>query len=207
MGREARCGCRWGERRGNVTALLESSEFIVRGDFRARAALAAIEEVGVRDERLEFRVAGERVALELDNARARRWAQAIVAQPPTLARKLGIGAHTRLHLRGTVDDDALAAALADAAASDAPLGEADLAIVRTDDGDVLARWTGEIASESRDPVIWVVYVKGRSAPLGETAVRESLRRSGFIDVKTAAVSERLSALKFTKRRPALNDTT
>ena len=36
----------------------------------------------MRDERLEFQVAGERIALELGNARARRWAQAIYTQFP-----------------------------------------------------------------------------------------------------------------------------
>jgi hypothetical protein len=35
---------------------------------------------------------------------------------------------------------------------------------------------------------WIVYVKGRGAPLRESRVREAMLRCGFIDTKVAAVS-------------------
>ena len=75
MGREAQCVCRWGDREGRVTALLESSELIVRGAIRGRAALHTIEAVNARDDVLEFVVAGERIELQLGAAVSRRWAR------------------------------------------------------------------------------------------------------------------------------------
>ncbi|MBD5633221.1 MAG: hypothetical protein IAI49_01980, partial [Candidatus Eremiobacteraeota bacterium] len=79
------------------------------------------------------------------------------------------------------------------------LADADVAVVRTDDRAALARWAEAARAHARLPPIWVVYVKGRSAPLGESAVREEMRRFGFVDTKIAAVSERLTALCFVKR--------
>jgi hypothetical protein len=200
MGREANCDCRWGDREGRVTALLESNELIVRGAIRARTDLRALEQVNARDDRLEFTVAGKQISLALGAARARSWAQAIIAGPPTLARKLGVTAETWLYVHGTIDDDALKAAVSGAKEVNVALDEADLAIVRTDDGVALERWIDGLVSEQRVPPIWVVFAKGRGAALGENAVREPMRRAGYIDLKVAGVSEQLSALKFGKRR-------
>lgn len=200
MGREASCDCRWGDREGRVTALLESNELIVRGAIRARTDLRALEQVNARGDWLEFTVAGKQISLALGAARARSWAQAITAGPPTLARKLGVTAETRLYVHGTIDDDALKGAASGAKEVNVALDEADLAIVRTDDGIALERWIDGLRLEQRVPPIWVVFTKGRSAPLGENAVREPMRRAGYIDLKVAGVSEQLSALKFGKRR-------
>jgi hypothetical protein len=199
MGREAQCVCRWGDREGRVTALLESSELIVRGAIRGRAALHTIEAVNARDDVLEFVVAGERIELQLGAAVSRRWADAIAAPPPSLARKLGITATTRLHVAGRIDDAALSAALERAATVDALPGEADLAIIRTDDYVGLIDRIGALTSAVVTPPTWIVYLKGRNAPLGEAVVRESMRQLGFIDTKVAAVSDRLTALKCVKR--------
>jgi hypothetical protein len=200
MGREARCACRWGDHEGHVTALLESNELIVRGAVRKRAALDALREISAHDDKLAFMVGGERIELMLGAARARRWANAIAAPRPTLARKLGITPSTRLSITGTIDDDGLSDAVATAATVTASLGAADLAIVRTDDIDVLAKWVDSTKSiESLAPA-WVVYIKGRAAPLGERGVRDVMRDSGFVDTKVAAVSERLTALRFINKQ-------
>lgn len=179
MGREARCACRWGQRSGTVTALLESHELIVRGEFRARAALGA---------------------LELGAKRAQSWAAALAARPPTLARKLGITKATRLHVTGTIDDDELRAAVAEAAATTSSLATADLALVRTDDLATILKWVNGAPHRSETPPVWIAYVKGRTAPLGETTVRETMRTRGFIDTKVAAVSNRLTALRFVQKK-------
>ena len=47
--------------------------------------------------------------------------------------------------------------------------------------------------------IWIVYGKGRQAVLGEAAVRGYMRAHGYIDSKVSAVSETLSATRFTRR--------
>ena len=46
----------------------------------------------------------------------------------------------------------------------------------------------------------VVYTKGARAPLGETTVRGMLRERGLMDLKVAAVSPALTALKFARVR-------
>jgi hypothetical protein len=98
---------------------------------------------------------------------------------------------------GTVDDDRLVGALA---AGTADSSDPDLIVARVDDADQLAR----IASEhgallARRVPLWVVYTKGKGAPLGETAVRAMLRERGLIDVKVASVSATLTALQFARR--------
>lgn len=204
MGREAQCRCQWGDRFGHVKALLESSDLLVRGDIRASAARDSLEDVNVRGDNLEFFAAGEKVVLELGAMNARRWAATIAAPLPSLAHKLGITSTTRLHLTGQIDDDALAAAIADAAALERELPNADLAIIRTDDRAALHRWAGTLGSEQPPPA-WIVYVKGARAPLGETTIREVMRQLGFIDTKVARVSERLAALRFIKKTIAVRN--
>ena len=89
MGREARCAATWGAHRGNVTALLESTELIVRGAFRARAPIASLRGVRAEGGTLYFRAGDDDVALAM-GAAAPRWAAAIATPPPSLAAKLGI---------------------------------------------------------------------------------------------------------------------
>jgi hypothetical protein len=200
MGREARCRCRWGEHEGLVTVLLEPNELIVRGAVRRRAALNVLEQVRAHGDILAFVAAGERIELVLGAQLARRWASAIAAPPPTLAQKLGITQETRLHTVGKIDDAVLRAAVSMAGTVATSPDGADLAIIRTDDIAHLKEWVGSTASIEAITPTWVVYVKGRGAPLGESGLREFMRRAGFIDTKVASVSERLTALRFIKKR-------
>lgn len=199
MGREATCSARWGARAGEVKALLESTEIVVRGAFRAAAPLAELRDVRADGDTLRFSVRGEEVALML-GAAAPRWAAKIVAPPPSLAAKLGIGVTTRLFVTGRIDDPELAAALGTARRTRAA-GSADVIVARVDDPDALARIvTTHRAHLERGVPLWVVYTKGKGAPLGEGAVRAMLRERGLMDLKVAAVSPALTALKFA--RPA-----
>lgn len=196
MGREARCAASWGARSGEVTALLESTELIVRGAFRARAPLASLRDVRADGDTLRFRAGDEDVALRLGRAAA-RWAAALAKPPPSLAAKLGITAATRVLVAGPLDDDALAAAVAAGTRSGAH--DPDLIVARVDDADTLAR----IAQEHREALdrrvpLWVVYVKGKHGPLGERAVRTLLRERGLTDLKVASVSTALTALLFAR---------
>ena len=197
MGREARCAASWGAQSGEVTVHLDAGDITVRGAFRARAPVASLRDVRADGDTLRFRAGADDVALRVGSA-APRWAAAIAKQPPSLAAKLGITAETRVLAIGAVDDAALAGALATGIASDtAP----DLIVARVDDAGDLARIAAEHAPllERRVP-LWVVYTKGKGAPLGETAVRALLRERGLIDLKVASVSATLTALQFARRR-------
>jgi len=64
VGREARCSARWGKQHGDATALLETSEIIVRGAFRAAAPLADLRNLRAGGGVLRFSVGGDDVALQ-----------------------------------------------------------------------------------------------------------------------------------------------
>ena len=195
MGREARCAARWGARHGDVTALLESTELIVRGAFRASAPKESLRDVRAENGTLFFRAGDDDVALVL-GAAATRWAAAIATPPPSLATKLGI-AGKRVLVEGAIDDDALAAALA--TATPAGARDAETIVARVDDLGALARIASERGALLDAGVpIWVVYTKGKHVPLGETAVRALLRERGLMDLKVASVSAALTALKFAR---------
>jgi hypothetical protein len=194
MGREARCACHWNGREGDVRILLEPPDVIVRGAFTARVPIDGLR-AGVRGDALELTIAGDRVAFLLGESVARRWADAIATPQPSLATKLGIGSATRLHVVGASDDTELSAAIAATQTPAFTAGDEDLCLVRTDDAEILGAWARAAAVRARAPV-WIVYTKGRNAPLGEAAVRDIMRRNGFVDTKVASVSERLTALRF-----------
>lgn len=150
MGREARCRARRGKQHGDVTALLETSEIIVRGAFRAVAPLAGLRNVRADGGTLRFWAGGEDVALELGKAAA-SWGD----------RRCDRFARRRC-------------------------GRA-------------RRYRGPASRDlARGVPFWVVYTKGKNAPLGETAVRAMLRERGLIDLKVASVSPTLTALKFAR---------
>jgi hypothetical protein len=195
MGREATCRCRWGDLRGDVTVLLEPSELIVRGEIRARVALPSLTGVRVRGSDLVFAVAGEPVELALGADDAVRWWNAIAKPPPSLAQKLGIAERTRVAVIGMLDDDGLRAA-AGAGVATASTAKADVVIVRIDDGAALETALGRLGARPPAAPVWVVYTKGRRAPLGEAAVRDIMRARGFRDTKVATVSATLTALRF-----------
>ena len=198
MGREARCHARWGTRSGEVTVLIEPPELIARGAFRARARLDELGEVRAEGGTLRCSAGGEQIELALGPLAA-RWATALVAPPPSLAKKLGLKPTTRVWVEGEVDDEALAAALAQATrANDAT--DIDVIVARIDDAAALASVLKVHARTLALGVrLWVVYVKGKDAPLGEAAIRTILRDRGFIDLKVASVSTRLTALQFVRR--------
>jgi hypothetical protein len=195
MGREARCSATWGSHAGKVTIHLDSAELTARGAFRARAPLASLRDVRADGDTVRFSSDGADVALVLGRE-ASRWAAALVKPPPSLAAKLGITAETRVLVEGTVDDNALAAAVATGTRA---TRDADVIVARVDDADALARIVrGRSPLLERGVPLWVVYTKGKAAPLGETAIRALLREHGLMDLKVASVSPALTALKFAR---------
>ncbi len=197
MGREARCAASWGARTGEVTVHLDAAQIVVRGAFHATAARASLRDVRITGDTLRFRAGDDDVALQLGPA-AGRWATALTTAPPSLAEKLGIRDGTRVAVDGAIDAPELAGALA--VGLRVERGAADVVVARVDDAAVLERILDarDGALAERVP-IWIVYTKGRGAPLGETAVRAALRTRGLIDVKVASVSATLTALEFVRR--------
>jgi hypothetical protein len=198
MGREAVCTCDWAGTVAEVKALLETSELILRGEIRRRVAFSDIKDVQVRADGLRFKTGGERVELVLGAAVAAKWAAAITSPPPSLARKLGITDKTVVRTIGSIDDENLKAAIAEAARVSSP--DADLIVACVDTLEALkASFTQAKAALARAVPIWIVYAKGPGHPLNETAIRTFLRGNGLMDTKVASVSSTLTALRFNLR--------
>jgi len=199
MGREALCTCAWNGKKHQVKALLEPPELILRGDIRRRMPFAQIENVKADGNHLLLTFEGDAVRLNLGSAMASKWAEAMLKAPPTLARKLGITSEITVHMIGSADDPAIAAALAEAKSVSPNKGDLILARVDTP-ADLAAALRKSSAQLSAGVPIWFVYRKGPGHPLNENLVRTTALATGIVDTKIAAVSAELSALRFVKRR-------
>jgi hypothetical protein len=199
MGREATCPAQVGPERAEVKALLESTELILRGAIKRRYRVAELRDVRVAGGALHFQVGGETVALRLGVEQSQSWATKIKTPPPSLAAKLGVGPTQRAFVCGVVDDAALVQALQTATTTDAKSAHVLLAVLRNE-----ADLSNAIKTHARMgcPAMWVVYRKGegkgKAAALGDTQVRQTLRAQGYMDNKTAAVSDTLTATRYAR---------
>ena len=199
MGREALCTCTWNGKKHQVKALLEPPELIVRGEIRRRLPFAQIENIKAEGNALVLTFEGDSVRLQLGNAMAAKWAEAMLKPPPTLAKKLGIASDTTVYMIGPADDPALTAALAEAKAVSKSKGDLILARVDTP-ADLAAALRKAYTQLAVGVPIWFIYRKGPGHPLNENLVRTTALATGIVDTKIASVSQELSALRFVKRR-------
>jgi hypothetical protein len=196
MGRDANCLCHWGAESGACKVQLETHELILRGAIRRSVPITSLTNVHVDQDQLIFQVHGEEVALTLGAANAKSWARKIATPPPTLAAKLGILPSSRIMLIG-----APAPLEINHAAEQATLDpEHPTLVIATIKTAADLHHALSYYSEMRDnPPLWIVYVKGSGQPIGESVIRETLRATGFMDVKVASVSPTQTALKFLRR--------
>lgn len=200
MGREVVCEARVRRgtvlEEGGVKALLESTEVILRGSLKRRWAVTVLSDLAVLDDTLEFRAADEQVSLLLGPTEASKWLAKLSTPPPSLAHKLGVGPQSLACVLGCVDDAMLAQALA-GVATQSPSQAAMLVAVMRDETDLQAAVVAHAGMPF--PVLWAVYPKGRGSSLPDALVRSVLRAAGYVDNKTSAVSERLSATRYLRR--------
>ncbi len=199
MGREALCRCRWGAEGADVKVQLEGGELILRGGMRRRVSVVDLRDVLPNGDQLTFRVGDEAVALTLGAGAAERWAKAIATPPPSLAKKLGIDAGTRVKVWGVVDDDNLEEALRTGSAAEK--GNIHLVVGRVDTVSELQAMFENVGAElSAGLPLWIVYPKGPGQQVREAMVMDALRGRGLVDTKVAAVSARLTAIRCSRRK-------
>jgi hypothetical protein len=199
MGREAICTCVWNGEKSEVKALLEPPELILRGEIRRKLPFSKMKSVKADGNLLRFKFEGDSVALELGNAIAAKWADALLKPPPTLAKKLGITPETTVRMIGPMDDAALNKALEDA--KDVSQRKGELILARVDTPADLHAALNKAADQLKTGVpIWFIYRKGPGHPLNENQVRDIALETGIVDTKIASVSAEFSALRFVKRR-------
>lgn len=193
MGREALVYAEVDGEAGEVRALLESSEFILRGAIKRRYVREALEHIVVDDDTLQFESNGEQVRLCLGAAMARKWAEAMQKAPPTLREKLGLNPTTKGFLVGVVADDDLASAVQDCLTESGADARMLIAVVENESALIEAL---RVHSSFPSLPIWTVYAKGRGVTFGDTAIRTILRDAGFRDTKSCAVSASFTATRY-----------
>ncbi len=195
MGREATCKCDWAGTTAEVKVLLEAPDLIVRGNIRKRVPIASLQNVEAKAGCLRFKTGADQVQLFLGAPMAEKWATAINTPPPTLARKLGITGKSIVRTLGSITDESLKEALAEAAEISAK--NPDMIVACVDTPESLATTLREAKTQLAKSVpIWLAYPKGPGHPINETTIRSMLRGIGMMDTKVASVSSRLTALRF-----------
>ncbi len=199
MGREATCQCNWAGKSAKVKVLLETSELIFRDEIRRRVPFSDVKNVKVQSGRLCFTVAEEAVELFLGKDQAAKWAKALAAGPPSLARKLGVTNESVVWVLGDAADESLHSALAEAARISDKSPDLILACVKTP-GDLNKVLTKAHSRLAEGVPLWLVYLKGPGHPLNESMIRSALLPRGLVDTKVASVSATLTAIRFNRRR-------
>ncbi|CAM3772761.1 hypothetical protein [Roseateles saccharophilus] len=201
MGREASCTARVGQEAAEVDALLESTTVVLRGALKRRWDIAALQNLSVEGEELRFDADGDAVALVLGEKEAQRWLKKLQTPPPTLAAKLGVSAENPALLIGpTVGtlDPALAEALAGGITTN--VREARMLVAVLSKPSELERMA-EFHATMICKTVWVVYPKGPGASPSEAEVRTAMRGWGYVDNKTSAVSDKLTATRYVLTQP------
>jgi hypothetical protein len=169
-------------------ALLETDELIVRSPFRITVPRREITAARAEGGQLTVEWPQGTVELELGEREAARWAHDI-ANPKTLADKLGVKPGQRVLLVGDPDGELVGAGTR---VEQGPADVVFVAIESTGDLELIGSLQHEIAS---DGAIWTIRPKGRP-DLTEAMVIGAGRNAGLTDIKIAKVSDTHTAMKF-----------
>ena len=115
-----------------------------------------------------------------------------------LAQKLGIAEGLQTLVIGMLSD----AALIKAVGSSRKTHNADTPVHFLAEISDMARWEKGIAAIAPYPLVAIccITVTGPSAPLPEAYLRPLMRVLGYTDTKSCAVSPRMTATRYIKRR-------
>ena len=203
MGREVTCNARIGRDRVCVKVHLEATFIRISGDVKLTIPFAAMRDVAVRDGALRFRSAEGALALELGAKEAERGARDIL-QPKSRLEKLGVKRGARVAAIGISDktflgelDEAL-----DLPPARAARGRYDLIFRKLDAERDLGQIAKLRARLEPDGTLWLIYAKGKGAPLTERAVRDAFLAAGLVDTKVVSFSPTHTAVKLVIPRTA-----
>jgi len=196
LGKEAVCAVRVNGRAAMGKAHLDSTQLTVSGELRLCVPFAEISRVEATDGILRFAWNDDIVALELGAAAAPKWAHAIL-HPKSRIEKLGITTGLRVCELGCEPDFcAELTATLGAAPAKQLRGRFDAIFVAIAEPRDLAA-AGSLR-EHLEPAgaLWLLYLKGRGAPVSESAVREAMRTTGLVELKVVGFSPTHTAVKW-----------
>lgn len=199
MGREAVAVADWRGQTAEVKVLLESNEIILRGAIRARIPRTEIAEITTDGDLLRLVAGGEPLTIGLGADQAEKWAAVLRKPPRSLADKLGISADQPAYVVGPLEDEALRGAI-EGARTDRRADAAIVVAVVEDRDDLEAAVA--VAGAASPLALWCVYPKGAAGSIDGAVVRTELRARGYVDTKSSAVSDRLTATRYSPRRVA-----
>ena len=199
MGRELLCTVRSGGKTGTSKALLETTEIILRGDFRLKIPFASLKSVVARDGNLDLKWPEGSAVLELGE-QAEKWAHKIL-HPKSTAEKLGIKPGLVISALAMSDDNFVQDLRTQAKSfSDSkPLKNSDLIFFGAGKAADLARVERLVPSLASAGALWIVYPKGRQK-ITELQVLSAGRAAGLVDIKVVSFSATHTALKFVRPR-------
>jgi hypothetical protein len=200
MGLEATCAATLDGEASRGKALLETTELLFRGGFRARVPLSEVKTATVSGRTLTVKWRGGTLALDL-GADAAKWAEKIKT-PPSRLDKLGVKPGTRVALLDVADTfAAFSEELARAGAALAARGPVDIFFYAPMKSADLNRDRVVALAKRLAPAgaMWIVRPKGKDTPVTEAATRHAGLAAGLVDVKVAAFSPTHTALKFVRR--------
>jgi hypothetical protein len=194
MGNEARCRARYGDEVGEVKALLETKELVLRGALRAVIPFEQMKQVSAEGGALRLTHQGRKLELSL-GPRAAKWAEKIKS-PRSRIDKLGIKAGEAVLLLG-VTDRSLEAELrgrgAELKPGKGPCAAIFLQVAAPKD---LGRLKAAKARLLPDGALWLIRPKGAGALVSERAAMAAGKAAGLVDVKVVAFSETHTAEKY-----------
>lgn len=202
MGQECAAVCRWDGKVSDGNALLEGDHLLFRGGFRLRVLfkeLMAAEAAG-GTLTLATPCLG-RVELDL-GVKAADWLHRI-RNPKGLLDKLGIKPGDGVDLLGGDPDPVLSAALEAAGITPdqppAPRPGTPWVLLNATNPAHLDLVPAIAVGLGPKAALWVLFPKGGRA-FPESALRDLARGAGLADVKTCAVSDVTTALKWVRRK-------
>lgn len=194
MGREAQGVISFQGQAGAGKLVLEADALILRGAVRARIGRDQITGFDVAGDALRIATGLGEVMAELGAKEAALWCKALAKPLPDLAEKLGISADRPVHVIGVLTDPALVQAVARSGVS-AP--DAALFLAELRDAAALHAALAVIAPYPK-AAFWGATQKGKSS-FTDADLRAVMRGAGYIDSKSCAVSDRLTATRYGMR--------
>lgn len=194
MGREAEGQISYLGSAGTGKLLLEGAEVLCQGEVRLRLPRADILDYFADDGDLILTTAQGRLTATLGAKEAALWVKALAKPPPSLADKLGIGPGKAAFAAMPLRDTLLCDATKDHLTADVTLATMAVAEMFSD-ADLAAA-----LSRIGDLPLWGVTVKGKASPFSDAQLRQAMRSLGYVDTKSCAVSDQMTATRWQRRK-------
>ncbi|MDP9146148.1 MAG: hypothetical protein M3N22_00690, partial [Acidobacteriota bacterium] len=194
MGNELQCRARFGTKKSEGKALLETGEIIFRGDFRLKIPFASIQSVEVIKGNLQIKTAGGVAVFQLGTVVAEKWREKIL-HPKSRMDKLGVKAGASVTLVGfDPKDEEFIRELGertDKISVGKIVPDTGRIFLKVEARKELKQIEKIVASMRGATALWIVYPKGNTKDpekVTEANVLAGGRAAGLKDIKVVGFS-------------------